>query len=108
MAELRPMIGPMPGDAGEDACRPAMLPVNPIIDRDPGSGEWLKERRRGEQWRLTAGYMACADCVEDGGFVHSAPGLSPRAESRGGDWRPAMPSTPASAGFLIGGGRRPP
>lgn len=49
VAAVRPMIGPMPGDAGEDACRPAMLPVNPIIDRDPGSGEWLNERRLGEQ-----------------------------------------------------------
>lgn len=95
------MIGPMLGDAGEDAILAGM----PTIERDPGSGEWLKERRLGEQWRL-AGYMACDDC-EDVGFVHSDPGLSPR-ESGAAGGRPAMPSTPASAGFFKGGGRRAP
>lgn len=92
----------MLGDAGEDACNPAILPVRPTMLREPGSGEWLNERR-GEQWRFT-GYMACADCVDEG-LVHSVPGLSPRLESSGDCCRPAMPSTPASDGFLSGGGR---
>lgn len=104
-AELRPMEGPILGDAGEDACRLAILPVRPIMVRVPGSGEWLNERRLGEQWRLTAGCMDVAECVEDGVLDQSAPGLSPRVESRGGDGRPSIPITPASAGCLRGGGR---
>lgn len=103
---VSPRPAPILGEAGDDACKLAMLPVSPNIVREPGSGEWLKERRCGEQWRLTAGYMtACAEL----GLVHwSLPGLSPRVESKGGDGRPAIPNTPASAGFLIGGGRRGP